>query len=69
MTYAPEIRRCGHTSVVACIPNDWTDQQVLDHVKEEAWGRSNWRVRDSERPKCSTRQGFSHVLVDYDLKE
>lgn len=68
--YDPEIRRCGFTSVVASVPSDWTDDQVIEFVKEEAWGRSGWEVRDpGSRLKCFQRQGFERVIIDFSLEE
>lgn len=74
MTYAPDIINHNVLSVQACVPADWKDKQITDFVEEEC-GSTDWNVRKKDssrfafnepaRARCSTRQGFVHVVVDF----
>ena len=71
--YEPTITRHGIMDVQVCVPADWIDKQVIDFVKSQV-GNTMWSIRkegskflggDPERAKCSDREGFVHIVVDF----
>lgn len=71
----PQIKMCGILSLQACVPEDWTDEQVLELAeKKNPCGTTNgWFIRkqgdsllngSDERVQCAGRKGFVHIMID-----
>ena len=71
----PTITRAGVLDMQVCIPESWSDEQVMAFAEREfPCGTSlGWTIRregdkalsDSpERNPCAERKGFVHVVLD-----
>jgi hypothetical protein len=70
----PEVIGWGAISMTVCVPEDWTNEQVIAFAEESNNpGGIGWRIRefgdpllegDLERVDCSERIGFVHVVLD-----
>lgn len=71
----PEVTKHGVLDMQVCVPEDWTDDQVLQFAESEfPCGTTNgWFIRrqgdkllsgSDERVKCSGREGCVHIMLD-----
>lgn len=72
-TLEAEVTRRGLLDVQVCVPKDWTDEQVLEFVKQQM-GNTMWSIRkegskrlggDPERNPCDDRPDFVHIVADF----
>ena len=70
-----QVTRQGMLDCQVCVPDDWTDEQVVAFANtENPCGTMNgWCIRREgdkalagahERVQCSGRSGFVHVMLD-----
>lgn len=71
----PEVTRMGALDMQVCVPEGWTDEQVKVFAdSENLCGTENgWVIRKQgsellagadERVRCTSRDGFVHVMLD-----
>lgn len=71
----PVVTRFGVLDMQVCVPNEWTDQQVIEfaNLKNECGITRGWYIRRQDHPalvgmdertKCSKREGFVHIMLD-----
>ena len=74
-TQPAEVTRRGMLDMQVCVPEDWTDEQVVSFANGqnppgtlEGWGirreGDKYLNGDSERNSCSDRAGFVHIMLD-----
>lgn len=72
---AAEITRIGFLDMQVCVPEDWTDEQVLAFAEQEnPCGTANgWAIRregspllygSPERQPCAAHEGRVHIMLD-----
>lgn len=72
MPYEPEVTHNGLLDAQVCVPEDWTDEQVLAfaplcgtvagwQIRREG---SPWLKGAPERNPCLEREGFVHIMLD-----
>jgi len=75
MTERPMITQRRAFSCQACVPADYTDEQVKAYADEayRCGTEHGWHVRkagdpalrgDPERNPCEEREGFVHIMLD-----
>lgn len=59
----PVVTMLNALALQACVPGEWTDDQVLELCEATfaANAFAGWRVKS--RVQCAERDGFAHVLV------
>jgi len=73
--HQPEVTRVAIFSMQVCVPEDWTDDQVVEFAEcqNPANTESGWFIRcegdpnlknDPERNPCDDREGFVHITLD-----
>lgn len=71
----PQVTRYGFGSMQACVPADWTDEQVkaFADTANPSGMDNGWFVRKQgdealagadERVKCEGREGAVHIMLD-----
>lgn len=71
----PEVTRTGLLDMQVCVPEDYTDEQVVEFAeRENSCGTSSgWHIRKSgdealggqpERNPCSAHSGKVHIMLD-----
>jgi hypothetical protein len=71
----PEVIRRGVFDMQVCVPEEFTDEQVLEFATREnpSGTESGWQIRRSGDPllagapsrmPCSAREGCVHVVLD-----
>jgi len=73
-TSSAQVVRTSFLSMQVCIPNEWTDSEIIYFAeKENPCGTTNgWFIRtekkllenDPSRNPCSEIKGFVHVMLD-----
>lgn len=74
MEYA-EVTRHGVFDRQVCVPENWTDEQVLEwlNATDPSGTQGGWHIRregdpalagDPERVACLGRAGFVHIMLD-----
>ena len=72
--YNPEVMVKGILGMRLCVPDDWTDEQIIQFAeKENPAGTSNgWYIAEkgdtafdgaSARIKCEDRENYVHLVV------
>jgi len=78
MIEKPQVVRTGALDMQVCVPDTWTDKQVLEFAENEnhCGTTGGWQIRkqgdkdlngDDERVKCKgdiSRAGYIHVMLD-----
>lgn len=63
----PQTVRMHVFSSQVCVPEDYTDQQVLQFVENEnpAGTAGGWQIAENveQRVKCDKREGYVHIVV------
>jgi hypothetical protein len=70
-----EVTRAGALSIQVCVPNEWTDKQVIEFAESEyPCGTTNgWHIRRQgdealggcdERVTCSMDDAKVHIMLD-----
>lgn len=70
-----EVTKVGALDMQVCVPEGWTDAEVetFANYKNLCGTTHGWQIRRQgdeallgadERVKCSSRQGFVHVMLD-----
>ena len=71
----PEVTYEGLMDMQVCVPEDWTDKQVVQFANEsyECGTTNGWFIRkegdpslsgDPERQLCDDREGCVHIMLD-----
>lgn len=71
----PETTRLGIFDMQVCVPDDFTNQQVIDFAESDhpCGTTHGWSIRKEgdealsgspERAKCLEREGCVHVMLD-----
>lgn len=71
----PEVTRIGALDMQVCVPEDWTDEQVVTFANAEncCGTELGWQIRREgspllagapERRPCADREAFVHVMLD-----
>lgn len=74
-TEKPEVTRSGVLDMQVCVPEDYTDEQVIEFAERLfPCGTSlGWQIRRDgserlagmpERNPCSKKKGFVHIMLD-----
>jgi len=74
-TQQAEVTRRGMLDMQVCVPEDWTDEQVVSFANGQnpRGTTQGWEIRregskylngDPERSICSDREGFVHIMLD-----
>lgn len=70
----PVVTRLGALDAQVCVPEDWTDEQIIQFFKQAESCCTEPAIRKEgdrmlggapERNPCDTRAGFVHVVLDY----
>lgn len=75
MKQKPEVTRVGVLDMQVCVPEDWSDAQVLEFAEaaNPCGTDAGWVIRrqgseylqgDDERVSCLERSGFVHLMLD-----
>lgn len=75
MSGVAEITREGPLAMQVCVPEEWTDEQVVGFAeKENPCGTTHgWGIRKqgdknlngcNERVHCESREGYVHIMLD-----
>lgn len=75
MAEEPTVNKAGALDVQVCVPEDWTDEQVIQLAESEypCGTRHGWQIRKEgsehlagmpERNPCGKRKGFVHIMLD-----
>lgn len=75
MSEKPMVLRNTLLHCQACVPADWTDEQVKEFVEAEnpCGTEGGWHLRRqgspdlagcNERVRCEARDGFVHIMFD-----
>lgn len=68
----PQVVREHLLSKQVCVPEEWTDQQVLEFAGDSGTS-AGWQIRREgdpmlighpERVTCGARQGYVHIVLD-----
>lgn len=71
----PEVARIGVLNMQVCVPDDWTDEQILEFAESRnpAGGHMQWEIRQQgskfligadARVACQDKTNFVHVTLD-----
>ena len=71
----PQMTRCGAVDAQACVPEGYTDAEVVAFAESRypSGTELGWRVRKEgdrflegapERVPCAERSGYVHVMLD-----
>jgi hypothetical protein len=65
----PEVTQVNALDMQVCVPDHWTDEQVLEFAESENPNPDGWHIRhfvDGEqiRVKCGSRTGCVHIMLD-----
>lgn len=71
----PELLRCGALDIQVCVPESWTDQQVVAFANglNPSGTSLGWTIRrsgddalsgDPERNPCSEKEQYVHIVLD-----
>ena len=73
-TEGPQVTKFGAIDVQACVPADFTDEQIVVFAEEEyPSGTGGWQIRRQggrllngadERVSCNSRDGCVHIMLD-----
>lgn len=71
---SPVITRQGILDIQVCVPEDWTDKQIIDFANaiSPSLTTTGWTIRKEqrllqgapERVACDERPGMVHVMLD-----
>ncbi len=70
-----EMIRRGFLNIQACVPSDWTDEQVIAFAEQDTpcGTKQGWHICKQgcdalggmpERNPCTDRDGFVHILLN-----
>lgn len=66
----PQVTKYGILDMQVCVPNAWTDEEVIDfaNANNPSGTENGWRVVDKKRVICydpgRRACGFVHVMLD-----
>ena len=66
---AAEVTRIGGLDMQVCVPEDWSDEQVIEFAeRENPWfirrEESEFLAGAPERTPCEQRDGHVHITLD-----
>lgn len=71
----PEVTYQGILDIQVCVPEDWTDERVLEFAEQEnpCGTTAGWGIRKEgskqlagapERNPCEQRENYVHIMLD-----
>lgn len=64
----PQILKISLLSIQVCVPENWTDEQVVNFTNTESPSgpSGGWLCREGElkRVPCDVRVGFVHIVLE-----